>query len=68
DSALAQNITTVQASATAANTKATQNTAAIQTEQTARANADSALAQNITTVQASATAANTKATQNTAAI
>ncbi|WP_181159789.1 host specificity protein J, partial [Shewanella sp. LC2] len=82
DSALATQITTVQATATAANsaaaaaqsaadaanTKATQNAAAIQQEQTARADADSALATQITTVQATATAANSAAsTAQTAA-
>ncbi|MGR3969301.1 phage tail tip fiber protein [Shewanella sp. 1180_01] len=57
-----------QAAANAAQQGVTQNTAAIQAEQTARADADSALAQNITTVQASATAANTAAlTAQTAA-
>ncbi|NLQ22377.1 DUF1983 domain-containing protein [Shewanella sp. S-1] len=50
-----------QAAANAAQQGVTQNAAAIQTEQTARANADSALATQITTVQASATAANTAA-------
>ncbi|MGI2152554.1 phage tail tip fiber protein [Shewanella oncorhynchi] len=50
-----------QAAANAAQQGVTQNAAAIQTEQTARADADSALATQITTVQASATAANTAA-------
>ncbi|MCS6126699.1 DUF1983 domain-containing protein [Shewanella baltica] len=50
-----------QAAANAAQQGVTQNAAAIQIEQTARANADSALATQITTVQASATAANTAA-------
>ncbi|MGI2072099.1 host specificity protein J, partial [Shewanella baltica] len=45
-----------QAAANAAQQGVIQNTAAIQTEETARANADSALATQITTVQASASA------------
>ncbi|MCU8008521.1 DUF1983 domain-containing protein [Shewanella sp. SM87] len=57
-----------QAAANAAQQGVTQNAAAIQTEQTARADADSALAQSITTVQASATDANSAAsTAQTAA-
>jgi len=67
DSSLATQITTVQSSATAANTAAAAantaagtaqtaantNTAAIQTEVTARTNADSALATQINTVESS---------------
>ncbi|ABM25280.1 Carbohydrate-binding family V/XII [Shewanella sp. W3-18-1] len=57
-----------QAAADAAQQGVIQNAAAIQTEQTARADADSALASQITTVQASATAANSAAsTAQTAA-
>ncbi|MGI2201005.1 phage tail tip fiber protein [Shewanella baltica] len=57
-----------QAAANAAQQGVSQNAAAIQVEQTARADADSALAQSITTVQATANSAQQGVTQNTAAI
>ncbi|MCS6204075.1 phage tail protein [Shewanella baltica] len=57
-----------QAAANAAQQGVTQNAAAIQTEQTARADADNALAQNITTVQAAINIAQQGVTQNAAAI
>ncbi|WP_254915765.1 DUF1983 domain-containing protein [Shewanella sp. Shew256] len=57
-----------EAVADAANSKATQNAAAIQQEQTARADADSALASQITTVQATANNASAAVQQTSTAL
>ncbi|MBP6520883.1 DUF1983 domain-containing protein, partial [Shewanella sp.] len=57
-----------QAAANAAQQGVTQNAAAIQTEQTARANADSALATQITTVQATANNASAAVQQTSTAL